>query len=248
MPHLFLKKDHFNENTGFQTRNAILTLTPYAPKVLMIGTYNDGGNANNQADFFYGRNYFWPIFENFSQNNRALSQRRFAANQQGIANANPPTLQRILILCSQFKLTFADLIQDVLIPLPNHDDTYLNQAVGAGQTTNNHENIAKFINDTPSIEDVYLTTALQGYPHLNGLWEYIVQHSRGNVTFRKILTPSGRGNIPAIPNQVSAVQKIARYWVWVNDPASPNGVVMNATFHQMNHEWLIQSGVNPMIY
>lgn len=71
MPHLFLNRDHFDGNADFQTQHAILK-TPYSPKVLIVGTYNDGNNEHNQADFFYGRNYFWPIFENFSPDWRSL--------------------------------------------------------------------------------------------------------------------------------------------------------------------------------
>jgi hypothetical protein len=252
MAHLFLNTLHFNDDDRYQTESAILKTTPYSPRVLIVGTYNDGSNAGNHADFFYGRNYFWPIFENFSHNNQTLKKKRIQSprKKKGVSSKlpviNPPSLSRILELCSHFKLSFADLFTDVKLALPNHDDKHLERALKNSQTENNHKMIVEYIKNTPSITHVYLTTSLEGCKQINELWKWIETNSRKGVEFRKILTPSGRGRLPKIPT-LNGIRKICRYWVWVNKSNS-HGLLTHKNYKCLDHQWLKDSDVNPLLF
>ena len=64
----------FNEE--FQTHNGVLDKTPYKPEVMIIGTFNPNTPNSNFADFFYGRNYFWPALKNLSENKIAYFKSR----------------------------------------------------------------------------------------------------------------------------------------------------------------------------
>jgi hypothetical protein len=172
MPHIFLHCPHFNGDNRFQTHSAILDVTPYKPQVLILGTYNDGNNVGNNADFFYGRNYFWPVISNLSNNANILTQRR---DRVGLPPGNP-VLAQILNLSEQFKLTFADIISDVTIPLPNHNDNHLNGALGNNNAISNHQSIIEYINRTLSITHVYSTTKFNGQFYLNNTWEQMETH------------------------------------------------------------------------
>ncbi len=239
MPHIFLQCPHFNGDNRFQTHSAILDVTPYKPQVLIVGTYNDGNNVGNNADFFYGRNYFWPVISNLSNNANILTQRR---DTVGLPPGNP-VLAQILNLSAQFKLTFADIISDVTIPLPNHNDNHLNSALENNNAISNHQSIIEYINRTPSITHVYGTTKFNGQFHLNNRWEQIVNGVRPNVTFAKILTPSGMGGIPNFVG-LNRAATIARYWVWVNHIANPHGQFKNQNgYTHFDHTWLTNCGV-----
>jgi hypothetical protein len=247
MPHIFLNCPHFNGDNRFQTHSAILDEIPYKPQVLIIGTYNDGNNVGNNADFFYGRNYFWPVISNLCGNANILTQRRDAA---GLPPGNP-TLGQILNLSSNFRLTFADLITDVIIDLPNHNDNHLNTALGNDNAISNHQAIIEYINGTPSITHVYCTTKLNNQPHLNHRWELIVNHVNlvnPDVSFGKILTPSGMGGIPNFEG-LNRAATIARYWVWVNHNENPHGAFVHQDgYTQLNHTWLTNCLVNVELF
>ena len=98
MAHIFLNKPSFNDDIRFHTISAILNVTHYEPKTLIIGTYNDGNNPTNTADFFYGRNYFWTIISNLANNANLLHQKR--------KHTNLPDLHQVLELCEVFQFTF----------------------------------------------------------------------------------------------------------------------------------------------
>jgi hypothetical protein len=178
MPHIFLNTSNFNGDNRFYTNSAILHTTHYKPKVLIIGTYNDGNHQNNLADFFYGRNYFWPVMYNLA-NNLALgniNQLTSSRKRSLIAGAPNPTLNQILELCKQFELAFADLVQDVLVPLGNHADKYVNNAVRNGQAIDNVAPIVEFLNKNPTNEFVYCTTKFSQLHHLEILWNQIIEN------------------------------------------------------------------------
>lgn len=244
MPHLFLNRPSFNGDQRFQTHSAILDTIPYSPKVLIIGTYNDGAAIGNTADFFYGRNFFWPVISNLSNNANLLTQRR---DTIGIPPGNP-NLGQILQLCEKFKLAFADLITDVLVALPNHNDNHLNAALGVEMALPNEQNIVDFINNTPSITHVFATTKFGNNINLNTLWQDIIAESRIGVLFGSILTPSGMGGIPNFVGLRRAAT-IARYWLWVNHPNNPYGDFINQEgYTHFDHTWLMQCGVNPDLF
>lgn len=237
MAHKFLNTPHFNGNTAFQTHSAILDIAPYKPEVLIIGTYNDGLNANNLADFFYGRNYFWPIISNLSNNGNVLVQRR---NHAGFL----PNLNQILALCERLKLSFADIISDVVVQLPNHNDNHLNAALGHRNALSNDQAIIEFIHKTPSIKHVYATTKFNNQFHLNNVWMNIV-NACPQASFGKILTPSGMGGIPNFRGLLRAAT-IARYWVWVNHLANPYGPFENQEgYTHFDHVWLTTKRIVP---
>ena len=243
MPHKFLNCDNFDGNENFKTQSAILDVTPYKPKVLIIGTYNEENIHNNVADFFYGRNYFWPVISNISNNENILRLRRDKGI--GIPPGNP-TLTQILDLCKKFQLCFADLITTVLTQLANHDDKYLDLALGEGLALPNHMNIINFINNTPSITHVFITRKFNNnsHPNIKALWQRIIDDSRRGISFGKLLTPSGMGGIPNFIG-LGRAGTIARYWIWVNHPQNPYGAFTNSEgYNHFDHEWLLNCGVN----
>lgn len=245
MPHLFLNTPSFNGNDEYFTNSGILK-TPYQPKVLIVGTYNEANVQGNIADFFYGRNYFWPVMHNLANNlaigniNQLKSSRKWSL----IAGVPNPNLNQILNICKQFKLTFADLVQDVLVPLINHDDIYINNAVRNGQAVDNVTPIIEFLNNNPSIEYVYCTTKFGNLKLLLNLWNSIQAGVNNNVTFGFIRTPSGRGRFSG-----SAASGIAKHWVWCNHPNNPHGQLQNSEgYTHFDHNWLINSGVDVNLF
>lgn len=240
MPHILLNRSEINGNPHFQTHSAILKKTPYPPKVLIVGTYNEGNLDGNLADFFYGRNYFWPVFWNLSNNSNQKIERRILKRRE----MPIPSLKEVLNLCIQFKLTFADLITNVNTILPNHNDTFLDKAVYQKQTTNNNKAIANFINRTKSITHVYATTKFCNNRNLYSLWHTLKDNVRAGVSFGNVLTPSGQGGIPNF-NQLKRTGTIARYWLWVNHHQNPYGEFKNQKgYTHFDHMWLKESGVN----
>ncbi len=232
----------------FQTHSAILDVTPYKPEVLIIGTFNPD-IPNNPADFFYGRNYFWRIFENLSNNNNALNGRRILAN--GIIRA--PNIGRIFELCTQFKLSFADLIQSVNGVVNNYEDNLLDGYVGGGLAVNNVNEIAKYICENKSIKHVYFTRKYANeVQNIWGLWQDVqelVKQCRKDVQFGSIFTPSGQGGVPNFIGLHKAAT-IARYWIWVNAIPNihPQPFPNQNGYAHLNHLWLQSCNVNIIIY
>jgi hypothetical protein len=62
---------------------------------------------------------------------------------------------------------FADLDEEVPVPPLNHNDDYVNAAVGQGVATTNELQIVDYINRVTSITHVYATTKFTNQPHLN---------------------------------------------------------------------------------
>lgn len=240
MPHILKNKTLINFNPEFQASSAILRVTPYEPKVLIIGTYNESRITGNKADFFYGRNYFWPVFYNLKQNDNLLTERRILNSRVNMI----PSLNEILHLCSDFKLTFADLITDVNVTLTNHSDKNLDDAVGKGQVTKNVKNILEYVKEKESITHIYATSKFRQYKHLRSLWESVKVGVSSDIICGSILTPSGQGGIPNFIG-VKRAATIARYWLWVNHNKSRYGNLKNQDgYIHLDHSWLIQSGVD----
>ena len=108
IPHIFRNKD-FNSN--FYTKHSILENNLFEPEIMFLGTFNPDVNTN-VADFFYGRNYFWPVLMNlFKYKKLNLKDRR----DKNFKNFKP-TLQEIFCLCIELKLTFGDLIDSIILP------------------------------------------------------------------------------------------------------------------------------------
>ena len=156
-----------------------------------------------------------------------LTRSRKHSLSEGAPN---PTLNQILELCKHFELTFADLVQDVLVPLMYHKDSEVNTAIGNGHAIDNVAEIVQFLNNNPTIEFVYCTTKFNQLHHLENLWDQIIVNvNRNNITFGCLRSPSGQGGFTdkdimgGLDDGTARINAIARYWVWVNHPANPYG-------------------------
>ena len=97
-----------NWANGFATQQAILDTIPYEPEILVLGTFNPA-IPGNVADFFYGRNYFWPALTNLFVHHHPILLSRRDRHQ-----VLTPTLADIFQLCQLLRLTFADLLASIL--------------------------------------------------------------------------------------------------------------------------------------
>lgn len=245
------KFSNHNWNNGFWTENAILKTNLYKPEILILGTNNPDTPNANFADFFYGRNYFWPIFKNLVNNNYALQRRRMPANGAPQFPLNP-TIEEIFEMCNKFKLTFADLISNALIHqneiifLPNDNiiingieynlinDNFMNGVRGLAELDQineiewNTERIIKYLSENPQIKEIYFTR------QANGIWGHhwnriINSECSQGKRFIKIYTPSGN-SLPGAPR----INSLINHWLFNENP----------NYGRLNHDWLINNGVN----
>lgn len=237
---------------GFGTHTAILDITPYKPEVMIVGTFNPNTPNANFADFFYGRNFFWPAFKNlFIDNNIGLVSRRMPSNGTPTAILNP-TLDEILKLCIKLKLTFSDLVLEVLHTnnpqyqnLAN-DNVVLNeqefnliqdgrdkginglqQLDALGQVHWNTQNIINYLCENPQIRFIYLTRKPTGI--WAGQWNLIKNHPcMEGRQLTNIFTPSGAGK-PVY----RSMARLLHHWLHNNRP----------NFGRLDNDWLIQKEV-----
>lgn len=238
---------------GFQTHNSILDITPYKPEVIIVGTFNPNTPKDNFADFFYGRNYFWTAFKNlFFHNGVLLTDTRMPRRGVPPAVLNP-TLPEILQLCIKLKLTFADLIFEVL----NNDNSSncqtlqndnvifngveynliqdgkkgiiggLQQLNALGQVNWNTQNIIKFLCNNPQITTIYFTRQPTGI--WAEQWNLIINHNCmvGRLT-TNLFTPSGQ-SLKGKPR----MNALLKHWVHNNEP----------NFGRLDNNWLTNNGV-----
>jgi hypothetical protein len=238
----------------FGTSNAILTKTPYKPEVIIIGSFNHGWPWN-PADFFYGRNmYMWTVMSNlFVHNANVLIDRRNPPNN------NTPTLNQIFEICTKGKLCFADVIlgsnsitpaivnnntNTVILNGSNWDsykDSLLNRFGRAGYLDTNVANIISFIQNTPTIKNIYFTFSSGGNWLIN--LRNVIVNAFPNLQAGSIYTPTGMSleNIQGYPCRPWS---LAHHWVW-NNANHPIAPLNNANFIHLDHQWLIRNGVNP---
>ncbi|MBF8964289.1 hypothetical protein I0P70_13625 [Pontibacter sp. FD36] len=235
--HKFFQENWENE---FETNSAILDVTPYEPEVMFIGTFNPD-TPHNVADFFYGRNYFWTGFENLFTHNAPLVQQR-----RDWLNPLSPSIIEVLELCRRQKLTFADLILEVLHNdnphyeyVPNNKIDYQNNVISliednglqqlddAGQVHWNTGNIINYLCDHPNIKTIYFTRRPNGI--WQEKWNAIANHRcMESRTLINIYTPSGR----RLSNPV--MSNLQHRWVH-NDVQG---------FGRLDNAWLQANGVN----
>lgn len=242
-----------NFGDGFETHNAILDITPYKPEVMIVGTFNPNTPNANFADFFYGRNFFWTAFKNlFVHNGVVLLNRRMPTN--GVPPAIlDPTLLEIFKLCKKLKLTFSDLVLEVLhsnnpnYQLLQNDNVIFNEVeynliqdgqkgiVGGLQQLNalrqvnwNTQNIINYLCKNPQIKTIYFTRRPIGI--WAAQWNLIVNHScmAGRFT-TNLFTPSGAG---APVNR--SMTRLLNHWVHNDNP----------NFGRLDNNWLIRNNVN----
>ncbi|GAA4059554.1 hypothetical protein [Flavobacterium chungnamense] len=242
-----------NFGNGFETHNAILDITPYTPEVMIVGTFNPNTPNANFADFFYGRNYFWTGFKNlFLHNGVLLENSRMPPNGNPPAILNP-TLPEIFNLCTKLKLTFSDLVLEVLhknnpnYHLLNNDNVIFNgleynliqdgqnNDVGGlqqlnlvGQVNWNTKNIIKYLCENPQIKTIYFTRQPTGI--WAAQWNLIINHEciAGRLT-TNIFTPSGQG-LRGTPR----MNALLKHWVHNRNP----------NFGWLDNNWLTANGVN----
>jgi hypothetical protein len=252
MPTIKHKFFQVNFGNGFETHNAILDIIPYKPEVMILGTFNPDTPNSNFADFLYGRNYLWAAFKNlFIHNAVVISNRRMPTNGTPPAILNP-TLPEIINLCIQLKLTFSDLILEVLHnnnpnfqPLPNDNIIFngveynliqdgqngniggLEQLKAINQVNWNTQNIIDYLCKNPQIKTIYFTrrpTSIWAEQ-----WNFIVNHKciAGRFT-TNIFTPSGLG-LKGKPR----MNALLNHWVHNENP----------DFGKLDNNWLSANGV-----
>jgi len=227
--HRFIQTDFGN---GFKSNGAILNITPFNPEVLFLGTFNPDTEAN-KADFFYGRNWFWPaLFNIFKYQNLCYTKKR------EFSDPLTPSLDDILFFCRKYKITFADLISSVLY---KHNPIYSlerNEVLYKGikydlfsdndliTLSNNFQvewatdNIIEYLTKAESIHTVYFTRQITLF---TTKWDKIVKTNYGRkISFRKIYTPSGRG-ISGSP----LIYFLIRHWLYNNDIPRYDKIDMN---------------------
>ncbi|WOD44186.1 hypothetical protein [Hwangdonia lutea] len=202
--HKFFHKD-FGE--GFRTENAILIETPYKPEILFIGTFNPLTNDEaNPADFFYGRNWFWPILFNIFKHNKIAvieKQRKFYPPDFN------PTLKEVFGFMKKHKLSFADLIMEIL-PEKNINciagnnifyenehydlikDNHLAKLNRKGEVSWSTKHLIDYINYNPQIKQVYFTRKSTS-PFSEELYGLEKVLSERHVKVKQLFTPSGQG-------------------------------------------------------
>lgn len=205
--HKFLNTDFGN---GFKTHKAILSQTPYQPEMLFLGTFNPKtNNISNPADFFYGRNWFWIVLFNiFKYDNKVVldKQRKFyKPNFQ-------PSLEEIYEFMTAYKISFADLITEVLVNKESEVDYTLNDNKATYQGTeydlindthlshlNNlnliewsTKNLIDYIERNPTIKTIYFTRK-SAQPFANEILKIRNHFKESELEIRYLFTPSGQG-------------------------------------------------------
>ena len=226
--HKFKQSNWMHNGEAYATHNAILDTVPFKPSILVLGTFNPE-QPGNMADFFYGRNYFWPaVFNLFVHHNYHYVSRRDTIMPV------EPLLDDIQALCKSCKIVFADLISEILhhenpeyqiieavrrgrpiqqIHFNNNvynaiNDNDLNDLDDLGQVNWTTPHIIKYLQDTPTIETVYITRNPQAA--FNVQWLEIQQgYYNREIDFRRIFTPSGMGGAPGIPR----MRYIIKHWL-----------------------------------
>lgn len=256
LKHKFYQKDFEN---GFKTNSSILETKLYKPEVLFIGTFNHGWTWNS-GDFYYGRGmYMWTVLANlFLYNNNVLIRQRTAKN-------NNPTTEQLFEICEKGKIVFADIVKGVkeeisTLDMGNHvivngeyywgtqakigeySDVHLDNMGNKGWLDDNLEAIIKYINDNPTIKNIYFTFK-------SGTWikskiEEICSKLPKEVSACSLFTPTANGfgknlNKPYHERAWS----LAHTWVW--NGLENEYMIKKPDFGHLNHEWLIKNGVNP---
>lgn len=242
-----------NFGQGFQTENAVLKITPYKPEIMIVGTFNPDTPNANPADYFYGRNFFWTAFKNlFYHNGVVLENRRMPTNGVPPAILNP-TLQELFDLCTNLKLSFSDLVLEVLhLNNPNYqllqnDNVIYNGLeynliqdgkrgiVGGlqqldllGQLNWNTQNVINYLCVNPQIKTIYFTRRPTGI--WGNQWNIIKNHKcmTGRLV-TNLFTPSGAG---APVNR--SMRRLLNHWVHNTNP----------NFGSLDNNWLISNGVD----
>jgi hypothetical protein len=216
---IFHKFKEIDFGKGFATKDAILVETPFKPEILFIGTFNPLTNEkDNTADCFYGRNWFWPILFNIFHYKKIELDK-----QRKFYKPNPkPSLAEIFEFMKLHKITFADLITQVLedkddyclaknkiiFKETNYDlikDSDLSKLSQLGKIKWNKEELIKYIENNPTIKTFYFTRK-PTKPFSDILIEIREKFINRNLKIKFLFTPSGQSmkgkpRINALVNQ-----------------------------------------------
>jgi hypothetical protein len=243
--HLFAPLTAFAN--GFAAEHALLSRTPYAPEVLIIGTFNPAPQAElyNPADFFYGRNYFWPAWGHLGghadHDGNAVAEggmRRHRLDRLPLSASGP--WPGVLGLCTQFRLTFADLVESIDAPVRDFSDRQVDAFLRAGQAKPNTQTILNYLEATPSIRFVYATTRFQQVPALLTAWQAVVRGLRPGIQSGHLLTPSGQGVGANFPG-MSRTATLAHHWRHQNSAhgdAHSTALLLRPGFTRLDADWL----------
>jgi hypothetical protein len=246
------KFQYVDWKNGFYTENSILKTNLYKPEVLFLGTFNPNTPNDNHADFFYGRNWFWPAFKNlFIENDLVNLNRRMPSNGAPIYPLNP-SLNEIFSICEKGKLSFADLINSVIPNSNNYiiqandnivfnnseynliNDNVRNNQLGLAELDNINQvewnvlNIINYLGENPQIKHIYITRKPTGIWKEKWIEIKNAQVSKGR-NFEVIYTPSA-ANLKGNPR----LSMLIKHWLF-NE---------NTNYSRLNNEWLIRNGVN----
>lgn len=245
------KQNPFNWDDHFYTENTILkNIDLYKPEIMFLGTFNPD-LKNNHADFFYGRNYFWPAFKNlFNEGKVVLNEPRLTTKPF------VPKLQEIFKLCIRLKLTFADLVESVSDKHENYksvviqnkeyilfgdmkynliSDMCLQKLNGLNKVNWNTENIITYLKNNTQIKKIYLTRGL------SLCWKTQVKQitqALPEIEIIPIYTPSAQGG--ALHRQTGIYNNgkmvpLLRHWTKNN----------TGNYDSLNHNnWLMNNGVD----
>jgi hypothetical protein len=249
--HKFIQTDFGN---GCHTSNAILDTVPFVPEIMVIGTFNPHTPHDNYADFFYGRNYFWPALVNlFTAPDDLLLSRRMPTRGAPALPLNP-TLEEVFALTTRIKVTFSDLISQVLhngnpeYDIQDNDNVIYNgieynliqdgmqngisglqQLNAVNQVEWNTQNIIDYLHLSKSIRTVHFTRQPTG-PFL-AEWNSIINEDYGRqIEFSPIYTPTGAA-LPEAPR----ILQLIRHWLFNDNP----------NYGTLDPEWLVANGANP---
>lgn len=220
--HKFREVDFGSE---FKTKNSILVNTPYKPEILFIGTFNPMTNEDdNMAEFFYGRNWFWPILFNiFHYKNITLDkQRKFYKPEPN------PTLSEIFDFMKIHKITFADLITSVLDTDDEYciaknkiiynkncydliNDGHLSKLNNLGKVQWNETELIDYLSNNKTIKNIYFTRKYTK-PFSLILDKIEKEFKNRELRIKYLFTPSGQGikgkpRINSLVNQWKNSQK-----------------------------------------
>lgn len=244
------------------TENAILNSENYQPEALILGTFNPDTPNSNFADFFYGRNYFWPAFFNIFRSGEVKFNRdKFEIYEIPLTSTRmpkrgkpkkeiSPTIDDILLLCNELKLSFADMVLSVLkkekFELLANDNVIfdgveynliqdskknniggLEQLDKLGKVEWNTQNIIEYLKSNRKIKNVYFTRKP------TGVWgchfEKIKTHCTSeNITITNIFTPSGQGK-PVFNNMNRLIDH------WLNNE--------NPNFGKLESRWVKSNAI-----
>jgi len=207
----------------------------------------------------------WPVLGNFFLHNNNLLK------SQRTINTDIPNLPQVFEICKKGKIVFADIVKGINdeieafeIPQQNHvlvnneydwcsreinksivgayADTHLDIMGNKGWLSHNVEEIIKYINNTPSLKHIYFTFK-------TGTWlvsrrNEICQRVRPDVSSCSIFTPTAKGfGQLLLPPFDQRAWGLSHCWVW--NGLDHNFPINRSGYGHLDHNWLIEKGVNP---